>query len=125
MQVQMEVTGIDECEYVEVKIDSLGKNVTDLSGAEGFVWLLQDPATCVMRYAYTEAEAEAEGQEIVEKIPWRLGGMYAVTVARDRGWFQQTAELREAFWLKVEEVRKLPESPRVVVIKEAACLFVD
>ena len=67
----------------------------------------------------------AGGLEIVEKIPWRLGGMYAVTVARDRGWFQQTAELREAFWLKVEEVRKLPESPRVIVTKEAAGLFVD
>jgi hypothetical protein len=124
MQVQMEVTGIDEYEYVEVKIDSLGKNVTDLSGeAEGFVWLLQDPATCVMRYAYTEAEVE--GLEVVEKIPWRLGGMYAVTVARDRGWFQQTAEMREAFWIKVEETRQMPESPRVVVTKEAACLILD
>jgi len=125
MQVQMEVTGIDECEYVEVKIDSLGKNVTDLSGAEGFVWLLQDPATCVMQYAYTEAEATAQGLEIIEKIPWRLGGMYAVTVTRDRGWFQQTAEMREAFWGRVEEARLAPESPRVVVTKEAACLFVD
>ena len=125
MQVQMEVTGIDECEYVEVKIDSLGRNVTDLSGAEGFVWLLQDPATCVMRYAYTEAEALGEGLDIVEKIPWRLGGMYAVTVTRDRGWFQQTAELRETFWRSVEEARRVPESPRVIVTKEAACLIVD
>jgi hypothetical protein len=123
MQVQMEVTGIDECEYVEVKIDSLGRAVTDLSGAEGFVWLLQDPATCVMQYAYTEAETE--GLEILEKIPWRLGGMYAVTVARDRGWFQQTAELRETFWRKVKEARQMPESPMVIVIKEAACLIVD
>lgn len=124
MQVQMEVTGIDECEYVEVKLDSLQGVATDLSGAEGFVWLLQDPATCIMKYAYTEAEL-VEGLDIVEKIPWRLNRMYAVTVTRDRGWFQQTAEMREAFWLKVEEARRIPESPRVVVTKEAACLFVD
>jgi hypothetical protein len=124
MQVQMEVTGIDECEYVEVKLDSLQGVATDLSGAEGFVWLLQDPATCIMKYAYTEAEL-VEGLDIVEKIPWRLNKMYAVTVTRDRGWFQQTAEMREAFWLKVEEARRVPESPRVVVTKEAACLFVD
>ena len=124
MQVQMEVTGIDECEYVEVKLDSLQGVATDLSGAEGHVWLLQDPATCIMKYAYTEAEL-VEGLDIVEKIPWRLNKMYAVTVTRDRGWFQQTAEMRGAFWLKVEEARRVPESPRVVVTKEAACLFVD
>jgi len=125
MQVQMEVTGIDECEYVEVKLDSLQGTATDLSGAEGFVWLLQNPVTCVMRYAYTEADAAQEGLEIVEKIPWRLSKMYAVTVTRDRGWFQQTAEMREAFWAKVEEARRVPESPRIIVTKEpAACLII-
>lgn len=124
MQVQMEVTGIDECEYVEVKLDSLQGTATDLSGAEGYVWLLQNPETCVMQYAYTEAELQ-EGLEIVEKIPWRVNKMYAVTVTRDRGWFQQTAELREAFWVKVEEARLVPESPRVIVTKEASCLIVD
>jgi hypothetical protein len=109
---------------VEVKLDSLQGTATDLSGAEGYVWLLQNPETCVMQYAYTEAELQ-EGLEIVEKIPWRINKIYAVTVIRDRGWFQQTAELREAFWTKVEEARLVPESPRVIVTKEASCLIVD
>ena len=121
MQVQMEVTGIDECEYVEVKLDSLHGTATDLSGAEGFVWLLQHPVTCVMKYAYTEAELE--GYEIVEKIPWRLNKMYAATVTRDRGWFQNTAMARESFWESVTNARA--ESPRVIVTKDPApCLII-
>lgn len=122
MQVQMEVTGIDECEYVEVKLDSLQGTATDLSGAEGFVWLLQDPMTCVMKYAYTEAEL-VEGYEIVEKIPWRLNKMYAATVTRDRGWFQNTAMARESFWESVSNAQL--ESPRVIVTKDPApCLII-
>lgn len=122
MQVQMEVTGIDECEYVEVKLDSLQGTATDLSGAEGFVWLLQDPVTCVMKYAYTEAEL-VEGYEIVEKIPWRLNKMYAATVTRDRGWFQNTAMARESFWESVSNAQV--DSPRVIVTKDPApCLII-
>lgn len=121
MQVQMEVTGIDECEYVEVKLDSLQGTATDLSGAEGFVWLLQHPVTCVMKYAYTEAEL-VEGYEIVEKIPWRLNKMYAATVTRDRGWFQNTAMARESFWESVTNAQA--ESPKVIVTKDPApCLI--
>jgi hypothetical protein len=110
MQIQMEVTGIGECEYVEVKLDSIEKGATDLSGsaaADGFVWLLQNPATCEMRYAYTvqeRAEME-EGWSLVETIPWRVAGMYSEVVVRDRAWFASTAEMRERFWLDVAKAR--------------------
>ena len=125
MQVQMEVTGIGECDYVEVKLDSIQGSATDLSGAEGYVWLLQNPQTCEMRYAYTEAEM-IEGWDVVEKIPWRVNGMYTVTVMRDMGWYENTAEMRRQFWKNVEEARKIPEKPKVIVTKEpAACMIVD
>jgi hypothetical protein len=110
MQIQMEVTGIGECEYVEVKLDSIEKGATDLSGsavAEGFVWLFQNPTTCEMRYAYTvqeRAELE-ESWSLVETIPWRVAGMYSEVVVRDRGWFAGTAEMRERFWVDVEKAR--------------------
>lgn len=110
MQIQMEVTGIGECEYVEVKLDSIEKGATDLSGsavAEGFVWLFQNPATCEMRYAYTvqeRAELE-ESWSLMETIPWRVAGMYSEVVVRDRAWFASTAEMRERFWLDVVKAR--------------------
>jgi hypothetical protein len=136
MQVQMEVTGVGECEYVEVKIQSLQGGDTDLSGAvHGYVWLLQNPETCEMRYAYTESEAaalKASGWDTTETIPWRLADMYTVTVTRDMGWFQETAELRRQFWENVEKARRGAfqvvegRAKTVNVIKEpAVCLIQD
>lgn len=149
MQIQMEVTGIGECEYVEVKIESLHKTQTDLSGGapEGYVWVLQEPTTCQMTYAYTEAEKEekeAAGWDLLETVPWRVAGLYTKTVARDRAWFQGTQALRTQFWKDVEQARaglwKAPEPARprrtattnttVIVQKEGApppteCLILD
>lgn len=112
MQIQMEVTGIGECDYVEVKLASIQKHETALAGdepPEGHVWLLQNPATCVMSYAYTEQEraaAQAAGWELVETIPWRVDKFYTATVPRDRAWFRGTAAARAAFWASVKEARE-------------------
>ena len=137
MQIQMEVTGIDECEYVEVKIDSISPKKLDLSGAEpeGYVWLMQNPTTCAMSYVYTEPErldAEARGLDLIEKIPWRLQKFYSKTVVRDRGWFQGTARQREEFWAIVGQARRSEIQPfevksraKVVVTKEPGCRIID
>jgi len=136
MQVQMEVTGIGECEYVEVKFDSVEKGKTDLSGEpEGFLWLLQNPETCELRYVYTVQErAELDAWAELEKIPWRLGGFYSEVVSRDRNWFASTAELRAGFWANVAVARaggfevplgkSKPKGLAVTVVKEG-CQIVD
>lgn len=134
MQIQMEVTGIEECEYIEVKIDSPQKTSTELAEGkepEGYVWLLQDPHTARMTYAYEEAELSrlsTEGWDTLEKIPWRLEKLYREVVTRDRAWFQSTAEARAKFWADVEKARAgsfvpveaRPRVPKVVVVKEGA-----
>jgi hypothetical protein len=123
MQLQMEVTDIDECDYVEVKLQSpeKGSSSMDLSGAEpeGFVWLLQHGDTAEMKYAYTvqeRAEAEAAGWSTLESIPWRVAEFHTVTVVRDRAWYVGTADARAAFWEKVGAARRgafqCPESSR-------------
>ena len=136
MQVQMEVTGIGECEYVEVKFDSVEKGKTDLSGEpEGHIWLLQNPDTCELRYVYTVQErAELDAWVELERIPWRVAGFYSEVVSRDRNWFASTAESRAAFWGKVAvakaggfEVpigRSKPKGLAVTVVKEG-CQIVD
>ena len=133
MQVQMEVTGIDECEYVEVKLDSITPKKVDLSGAipDGFVWLFQNTGTCEMSYAYTQEEKvskESEGLELIETIPWRLAKLFTKTVARDRAWFQGTASIRQQFWETVEKLRTGEIAPfepkqklKVLVVKEGVC----
>jgi hypothetical protein len=136
MQIQMEVTGIEECEYVEVKIESLEGVVTDISGEpEGFVWLVQNDETCEMRYVYTVQELAALGAtwHQLEAIPWRVGGFYSEVCVRDRAWFNSTAEMRAAFWRDVERARaggfevpvgrSKPKGLAVTVTKE--CQIVD
>jgi putative phage-type endonuclease len=137
MQLQMEVTGIEECEYVEVKLDSPTQKKPDISGAtpDGFVWLFQNPNTARMSYAYTEEERckmESEHWDLVETIPWRLANMYAKTVARDATWFKSTATMREEFWKIVAQARQGEIQPfevksraKVIVTKEPECRIVD
>ena len=138
MQIQMEVTGIDECEYVEVKIES-GTKQGDMSGnvvPDGHVWLYQNTETCRMSYAYTDKErdeADLAGLDLIETIPWRMKGMHAKTVTRDRGWFQSTAGVREEFWSIVGQARRGEIQPfevksrkgKISITKEGACRILD
>lgn len=129
MQIQMEVCDIDECEYVEVKINSGYKDKrmcedNEKAGTQrhlysGELWLLQEPETLELKYAYTALERkdmERLGWNVVEVIPWNLDGLYAQIVVRDRAWFAGTADARAAFWAKVAEARAgtfvLPASSR-------------
>ena len=137
MQIQMEVTGIEECEYVEVKIDSISPKKADLSGStpDGYLWLFQNSTTCQMSYAYTEAEKDESsknGLDLIETIPWRLAKFYSKTVTRDRAWFEGTAKLREDFWSIVGQARRGEIQPfevksrsKVIVTKEPECRIVD
>jgi hypothetical protein len=130
MQVQMEVTGIGECEYVEVKIDSIQGISTDLSGVvDGHLWLLQHPLTCEVTYVYKESDIR-DGWDILEKIPWRLNDIYIVTVPRDRAWYNSTDKVQKQFWENVEKAQKGNVQvgngrQKVIVTKEPVCMIVD
>jgi hypothetical protein len=112
MQIQMEVTNIDECEYLEVKLESAHpKNMkyapkTPLE--EGQLWLLKKGESDYI-YAYTEEERlqkEQEGWALEETIPWALGSFHTVTLRRDPRWFAETSGMREKFWRDVEKARQ-------------------
>jgi hypothetical protein len=142
MQIQMEVCDVDECEYVEVKINSGYKDKpmctdTEKAGTQrhlfsGTVWLLQEPDTLELKYAYTALELkdlERAGWNVVETIPWNLDGIFIQVVARDRSWFAGTAVAREAFWAKVAEVQAgtyvLPATTRAPRAPKPAGLVVN
>lgn len=122
MQIQMEVTGIDECEYVEVKLDSPSAKQPTPSDTvpDGLVWLYQDTATYRMGYAYTEEEKvafEKRGCDLIETIPWRLVKLYTKTVTRDRAWFRGTQQMRDDFWNLVDKIRKGEVAPLEVKVR--------
>ena len=140
MQIQMEVTGIDECEYVEMSFESGYKDHSyTLDSAQqtcspdvyspdiydvgegrpmysGYVWLFQEPETLELKYAYTYLEKkdmERDGWFLLEEIPWHLKKFYRTVIVRDRAWFKGTAEKQEEFWKRVEDARAgLIEPPK-------------
>ena len=149
MQIQMEVTDIDECDYVEVKIASpykegVGSYKPPAEGSlgekyNGHLWLFQEPNTLELVYAYTHIERkdfERLGWNVVEVIPWHLESISTSTVNRDEAWFASTEERRREFWAKVAEARAgtfvLPPSSRPpraaaqpVEAAPVACMMLD
>lgn len=116
MQIQMEVTDIDECDYVEVRLCSAYKDTKVYTEPEpgsreeqlrGRLWLLQHVDTLELAYAYTEEERarlrDASWNE-VEEIPWHVEKLYTETVVRDREWFASTETKRTEFWADVAAV---------------------
>lgn len=131
MQIQMEVTDIDECEYVEVEIASARpKVVVDLSGCSftGQLYLLKQKVEEDMPFEYKymygpigSVECSVpEGYELQETIPWGLKKMHRKIVHRDRAWFESTKVWQDAFWADVERVKETPRTP-----KAQKCLIVD
>jgi len=139
MQIQMEVTDIDECEYVEVEILSERPKATvDLSGCsfKGQLYLLkqivEEDAPFEYKYMYgdigsTVVPPVPEGYELQETIPWGLKKMHRKIVHRDRAWFESTKSWQNAFWADVERVKqgetlsRDPQTPR----KQKVCLIQD
>ena len=137
MQIQMEVTDIDECEYVEVEIISQKpKAIVDLSGCSftGQLYLLKQKVEEDMPFEYkymygavgsTEVPPVPEGYELQETIPWGLKKMHRKIVHRDRAWFESTKAWQNAFWADVERVRngevssRDPQTPK----KQKVCLI--
>jgi putative phage-type endonuclease len=131
MQVQMEVTDIDECEYVEAEIVSLkqAQPTVDLSGfaLQGILYLLQkdegQPHETMYIYGdiqSTRCPAFPSGYHLVETIPWGLKQWSRKVVQRDRGWYNATLPFQDAFWADVERVRNEGPTP-----KQTQCLIKD
>jgi putative phage-type endonuclease len=139
MQIQMEVTDIDECEYVEMKIVSPYKNEPYVAPtvepiAKGNVWIVQDVESCVLKYAYTADEvatAEKDGYAVIETIPWHVERVFNSILLRDRAWFISTAEKRAEFWKCVSDTASgafvLAPSTRIKQVKQivTVCKITD
>ncbi len=138
MQIQMEVTDIDECEYIEATLVSRKANQTDpvdLSGTtfQGILYLLENKTQSGdYKYMYgdvgsTDSPSIPDGYICVETIPWGLKTWHRKIVSRDRAWYEATKPWQEAFWNDVERVKKGEEiqtqTPKLKPI--TPCLIVD
>ena len=128
MQIQLEVTNLSECEYVEVEIlSATAKNMNpDLSGnalEKGRMWLVEKDG--IYKYIYNESEKE-EGFNEIECIEYNIINLHNVLVKRDKKWYDSTLKHQEEFWNDVEKARKnefvLPE-PKYK--RQKQCMFVE
>lgn len=109
MQIQLEVTNLYECEYVEVEIFSkTSKNLTpDFTGFEiSKLYLMEKEGVYI--YVYDDKECAKkllEEYAISEVIEYAITKVHNELVQRDTIWYESTKEKQEKFWEDVEKAR--------------------
>jgi len=107
MQIQMEVCGIDTCEYVEAKFK---ENVE--SEPEGYISLFihTDEETDEMKYVYhtgpEHGQNTSEPWICIETYSWACSSLRRSIVKRDIAWFTKIRTDIDLFWKEVVEVRE-------------------
>lgn len=98
MQMQMECTGIDECEYVEFRFKQV--NYTEWarsSETKGFFVVYDD--------GRVEYDKEAQGEDC-QTVYWILTSIKEDFVPKDPNWLSSHIEVLTKFWNDVLEHRK-------------------
>jgi hypothetical protein len=137
MQIQMEVGGIEQCDYLEVKFNSAygskASKETENPIYQGLIYLIADRETNEpIRYEYTPLNDIIwkpinlnESEIILETIPWWCSEWFTTTVGRSRTWFASVQPAIKTFWEDVEKARQgqyeLPVSKRQK--KDPVCLI--
>ena len=151
MQLQLEVTGLQKCYYVETRFRSAcSSRNTMLEGPaiiEGVLWLVEhfNPDDYndvpVRRYVYgpvgcpdlEEPPCHLIGQydHIIERVPWALIQWNEIVVERSSSWWLSVQPALHTFWADVEKAGRgefvVPESSRkkkvVAVTDDSVCLI--
>ncbi len=143
MQMQLHVTGLQHCEYVEAVFSSKYKNSNNIkqegpSQYNGMIALIRHAAQKddqEFYYVYSPincseewTHALEEGEELIEIIPWRLMDWSEHLVARSEEWWTSLKPVMDSFWEDVGKAKKgefsVPESSRPAKKpKEEKCLI--
>jgi hypothetical protein len=111
MQIQMEVCGIDSCEYVEAKIKE-GDGTGAGAEAEGYISLLlhTDDDSHEMKYVYhSDPVYQPSAEEpwiCIETYSWACTSLRRTIVKRDLAWFEKVGPDIDLFWKEVTDVRE-------------------
>jgi hypothetical protein len=139
IQLQLEVTDIDECEYVEAKFDFTELCLLDKSvkwfGLISLVAIFNEETSdwTPSKYMYGPIKdlqwtpQLASGEKIIETNVWTCDKFHHERVLRNKAWFNSLRPMIESFWNDVEQAKLgnfvLPESSRKR--KDKVCLIVD
>ena len=140
--MQLHVTGLKLCDYIEAVFSSKYKNNQQKEGPglyNGFIALVRyseikddqefyyiySPVNCDNNWYPTINEEE----EIVEIIPWRLLNWSEQIVTRNEEWWNSIRPMIDLFWEDVEKAKRgefdVPESTRATKkSKEEKCMII-
>jgi len=142
MQMQLHVTGLQHCDYVEAVFSSKYKNSNNMkqegpSAYNGYIALVRYAelkGDQEFYYVYSPINVEVwtplleEGEEVVEIIPWRLMDWSEHLVVRSEEWWSSLQPIMNTFWEDVDKAKKgefsVPESTRATKKpKEEKCII--
>jgi len=132
MQMQLQVTGLSMCDYVEAVFTSKynNKDIQDISGlSSGFVALVryaEPKGNQDFYYVYSPLNVDnnwkpdiKQDEEIVEITPWKLKQWNEKLVKRNEEWWTALQPVLNSFWEDVEKAKRgefmIPESSRAPI----------
>jgi hypothetical protein len=141
IQMQLHVTGLKLCDYVEAVFSSKYNNMPEKIGPgqyDGYIALVryaEMKGTQEFYYIYSPVNCDinwapeiGEDEEVVEMIPWRLIQWSEQIVTRSEEWWASIKPVIDNFWEDVEKAKRgefvVPESTRVKKPKEEKCMIV-
>jgi hypothetical protein len=141
MQLQLEVTGVRACEYVEAKfdfVDNLDGFIKPASGWYGLIVVVgcfneKEREWLPCKYLYgpvgdMDWKPDLGLNEcVLETNTWKCEKIHHVRVYRDVAWFASLKPKLDDFWADIEKAKAgefvLPESSRKK--KDVACMIAD
>lgn len=136
MQLQLEVTGMRACEYVEARIDFMeSAEDSKWSGVVAVVGCFNEDLSAWVpcKYAYgplgdlSWKPILGLNEQILESNLWKCDAFHHERVQRDEAWFRSLGPTLESFWADVEKAKLgefvLPESSRKK--KDVVCQIVE
>jgi len=142
IQMQLHVTGLKKCEYVEAVFSSKYNKMPEKTGTalySGYIALIRYPEVKgdnEFYYVYSPVNVE-EGwspeikvdEELVEIIPWRLVKWHEQIVTRSEEWWASIKPVIDQFWEDVEKAKRgefvVPDSTRAAKKpKEEKCMII-
>jgi hypothetical protein len=136
MQLQLEVTGVRACEYVEAKFEFVDE--TPSSKWYGKIVVVgcfneKEKEWLACKYVYGPlcnldwVPDLGLNERILETNTWKCDKIHHVRVYRDEAWFASLKPKLDEFWSDIEKAKAgefvLPESSRKK--KEVACMIAD
>jgi hypothetical protein len=141
MQMQLQVTQLKFCDYVEAQFSSKYNNINERIGPglyNGFIALIryaEIKGDNEFYYSYSPVNPDIdwqpeikEDEELIEIIPWRLIQWHEKLITQNEEWWTSIKPIIDNFWEDVEKAKRgefvIPESTRSTKkAKEEKCLI--